>query len=520
MATETPTEVPTDTPTATEEPTPTETPTEVPTDTPTATEEPTPTETPTEEPTPTATATEMAYLGGRAGLAAPLMEPEFAPPVAPLAQQVTTIHRVISYTYPSTLLRTGDSLYRLTDADYSTGEYYHYTYPSTLLRTGNGAGDRVAKTVDGVTTNYVLDGSTGLTTGPAAGLTQVLQETTGGQTTSYLYGADLLAQHDSGTWAYHVNDGLGSVRQLADPMGQVVQGYSFSPFGVPLGESGGEPYGFTGEQWDASAGLVYLRARYYEPRVGRFTQRDPWEGSPRQPQTLNGYSYVENNAVNRTDPTGRITRYQAPHAEMIIDGLREKYNIYIEKDFFPLDDWCEGYPSPPPPGDPLWYPGAWELSELGIVKEAVEKLAGEFLSPAQFRRIVGGAWIDRYKGQTHWKQWLSRWGWKEKPGAFTAASITIFSTPNERMIVHELGHVWDGLPPRITPLIKEFVGEGETPWEPRMEKGWEYWPYTVDAWVYDRARLLNPRPRHLEFARAAFVGIYLRPEDVPRRLAH
>jgi hypothetical protein len=122
-----------------------------------------------------------------------------------------------------------------------------FTYPSTLLRTGNGAGDRVAKTVDGVTTGYVLDGSTGLTTGPAAGLTQVLQETTGGQTTSYLYGHDLLAQYDSGTWAYHVNDGLGSVRQLADPAGQVVADYSFSPFGVPLGESGGQPYGYTGE---------------------------------------------------------------------------------------------------------------------------------------------------------------------------------------------------------------------------------------------------------------------------------
>jgi hypothetical protein len=99
---------------------------------------------------------------------------------------------------------------------------------SGTLTTGftyNGAGDRVARTVDGVTTDYVLD--------PAAGLTQVLQETSDGQTTSYLYGADLLAQYDSGTWAYHLNDGLGSVRQLADPAGQVVQGYGFR-LGNPL----------------------------------------------------------------------------------------------------------------------------------------------------------------------------------------------------------------------------------------------------------------------------------------------
>jgi RHS repeat-associated protein len=264
----------------------------------------------------------------------------------------TTTHRVISYTY--------DSLYRLITATYSSGEFYHYTYDavgnrqsltthedvvnyqydnanrlvmaggvpvgwdnngnmtsfgsqtytydranrltqvvSGTLTTGftyNGAGDRVAKTVDGVTTAYVLD--------PAAGLTQVLQETTDGQTTSYLYGHDLLAQYDSGTWAYHVDDGLGSVRQLADRAGQVVQGYSFSPFGVPLGESGGEPYGFTGEQWDASAGLVYLRARYYSPQTGRFITEDQVPGYVRIPKSLHVYVYAWNKPTLLTDPSG------------------------------------------------------------------------------------------------------------------------------------------------------------------------------------------------------------------------
>jgi RHS repeat-associated protein len=174
----------------------------------------------------------------------------------------------------------------------------------TTSFTYNGAGDRVAKTVDSVTTEYVLD--------PAAGLIQVLQETTAGQATNYLYGRDLLAQYDSGTWAYHVNDGLGSVRQLADPAGQVVQGCSFSPFGVPLGESGGEPYGFTGEQWDASAGLVYLRARYYEPGVGRFISKDPLSGFVTRPQSLNRWVYVKNNPVNRRDPSGLIGEPKIP----------------------------------------------------------------------------------------------------------------------------------------------------------------------------------------------------------------
>jgi YD repeat-containing protein len=100
--------------------------------------------------------------------------------------------------------------------------------------TYNGVGDRVAKTVEGVTTDYVLD--------PAAGLTQVLQDTTDGQTQSYLYGHDgstglttgLLAQYDSGTWAYHVNDGLGSVRQLVNPQGQVDHGRQALLNGSPM----------------------------------------------------------------------------------------------------------------------------------------------------------------------------------------------------------------------------------------------------------------------------------------------
>ncbi len=160
----------------------------------------------------------------------------------------------------------------------------------------NGAGDRVAKTVNGVTTDYVLD--------PAAGLTQVLVESTGGQQTAYLYGHDLLAQYDSGTWAYHINDGLGSVRQLADLAGEVVQSYSFSPFGVPLGESGGEPYGFTGEQWDASTGLVYLRARYYDAQTGRFLTPDTFPGFATKPQTFNAYPYTTNNPATLVDPSG------------------------------------------------------------------------------------------------------------------------------------------------------------------------------------------------------------------------
>jgi hypothetical protein len=66
----------------------------------------------------------------------------------------------------------------------------------------------VSQTVDGVTTNYVLDS--------ASPLTMVLAETTGTETIYYLHGLDLVAQNDSAASEYFAYDGLGSVRQVRD----------------------------------------------------------------------------------------------------------------------------------------------------------------------------------------------------------------------------------------------------------------------------------------------------------------
>jgi hypothetical protein len=49
---------------------------------------------------------------------------------------------------------------------------------------------------------------------------------------------------------------------LTGPAGQSLSQYSFDPFGVPLSPSGGQPFGYAGEQWDANTNLIYLRARW------------------------------------------------------------------------------------------------------------------------------------------------------------------------------------------------------------------------------------------------------------------
>jgi RHS repeat-associated protein len=63
---------------------------------------------------------------------------------------------------------------------------------------------------------------------------------------------------------------------------------------------------YTGEQNDLDTGLIYLRARWYDPATGRFTTRDPFPGFVALPQTLHPYVYVNNNPVNLTDPSGKI----------------------------------------------------------------------------------------------------------------------------------------------------------------------------------------------------------------------
>ncbi|MCP4527456.1 MAG: RHS repeat-associated core domain-containing protein [Aestuariibacter sp.] len=62
---------------------------------------------------------------------------------------------------------------------------------------------------------------------------------------------------------------------------------------------------YTGEHWDGDVGLLYLRARWYDPAIGRFLSEDPFPGFAALPQTQHAYVYVGNNPINLTDPSGQ-----------------------------------------------------------------------------------------------------------------------------------------------------------------------------------------------------------------------
>jgi RHS repeat-associated protein len=125
----------------------------------------------------------------------------------------------------------------------------------------------------------------------------------------YVWGASGLAYTvDKSTAAVQVyhTDGLGSVRAITDSTGSVVQTYQTDEFGIPVSTNGTslQPLGFTGEQYDGEDGLVYLRARTYDPNIGRFVQRDKLAGTTLNPQSANRFSYVANNPITFVDSSG------------------------------------------------------------------------------------------------------------------------------------------------------------------------------------------------------------------------
>jgi RHS repeat-associated protein len=99
---------------------------------------------------------------------------------------------------------------------------------------------------------------------------------------------------------YFHQDGLGSVVAVSDQTGTATGTQRFDAWGNILASTGTIPqYGYTGREPDET-GLVYYRARYYDPTIGRFTQRDPigLQGG------INQYAYVGGNPVNFADPFG------------------------------------------------------------------------------------------------------------------------------------------------------------------------------------------------------------------------
>ncbi len=102
---------------------------------------------------------------------------------------------------------------------------------------------------------------------------------------------------------YLHSDHLGSASATS---GASVGTQIYYAFGNIRSTTGTTPtdFGFTGQRRDASAGLMYYGARYYDATLGRFVSADTIVPQAGNPQGLNRYSYVGNNPLKYTDPSG------------------------------------------------------------------------------------------------------------------------------------------------------------------------------------------------------------------------
>ena len=240
-------------------------------------------------------------------------------------ETVDGVQTAYSYNDNDWLLQTGGSLFGYDDNGNTISEtlnglrtVYRYNAQNQLVETDsqgditqyryNPNGIRIGKTervgqLDEVDTHYLIDEN--------REYAQVLQEAENGNVTvTYQYGYDLLSQTrtDANETRFFQVDGLGSTRQLTDETGQITDTYNYEAFGSVLNQTGTteNSYLYTGEQYDAGLDQYYLRARYYDQNIGRFTQMDTWLGNNHAPITLHKYVYANADPTYWTDPSGKF----------------------------------------------------------------------------------------------------------------------------------------------------------------------------------------------------------------------
>lgn len=127
---------------------------------------------------------------------------------------------------------------------------------------------------------------------------------------SLLISLPALAQTASATVTYFHNDISGSPMLATDAAGNQVWKESYRPYGQklrdePASRDGKNKIGFAGSPFDASTGLSYMGARYYDPVIGRFMGVDPVGFQEGNVHSFNRYAYANNNPYRYIDPDGR-----------------------------------------------------------------------------------------------------------------------------------------------------------------------------------------------------------------------
>ncbi len=218
------------------------------------------------------------------------------------------IRRLYTYDMQGNMLSDGDRQYsydvrnRLAEVRTADGSWQKNHY--------DGEGLRAELEENGRLVRFIYDGD------------KAVLEGTDENTIRHIRGYELVSSDSEAakTYYHYASDELGSITHVTDEDGNVLNRYEYDAFGnFTLKEETVENrFGFAGEQYDPAANLYYLRARFYNPVIGRFIQEDTYYGDG-----LNLYTYCHNNPVGYIDPSGNKTK-NCPNKQAAIDHLKEQ----------------------------------------------------------------------------------------------------------------------------------------------------------------------------------------------------
>lgn len=247
-------------------------------------------------------------------------------------------------------------------------------------------GTRISKTTDGNTLHFVNSNAS------------VVYEYGINGTRAYYRGNGLIGYSENGEhFAYRI-DAHGDVKSILNEYGEVVKTYRYDAYGYEertpfdTDKCASNPFRYAGEYFDSETGLIYLRARYYDPLTARFISEDPhWNPSnmiygdskSNTPnilaisQSCNLYLYCAGDPISFVDFTGMKLKYPGQIHNMVEREIVRQYDGAFSSE-------------------------RWMITRYGKLRRAdlVENETGKIyeIKPATWSMELATAQIDSYNG--------------------------------------------------------------------------------------------------------------------------